>query len=1229
LTRPFDKHLDSDELYRLLSLHWTSVSDSRQLLEQSLREAERHVESCQDCSRKLQMHRYVQSEILRMRAPDPSPMTPECIGDAEWLEVAAGQYPAAKTRELMKHAAQCGHCGPLLKNAAEALVDEKTPDEEAWLASLRSARPEWRKKMAETLRNSAGAKDRSRAKEEGGQWWQALSFWPRPAFAVAGIAAVVVAGWLAARMLRPPSAEQLLAQAYTERRTLEVRIPGAKFAPMRVERGAGGSNLDKPTSLLKAEALIGDSLRKHPNDPLWLQAKGRADLLDGNYESAIKSLQRALEIKPDSPQLLTDLASAYFERAEAADRAIDYGNAIETLGKALAKSPDDAVALFNRALICERIFLYTQAVDDWQHYLRIDPLGEWADEARKRLAALQEKLKQHGKSEAEPLLTPEQITQSSDDAILRDRIDERIEEYLKLAIADWLPKAFPESTPRRSQEAQIALAVLSAITRERHDDFWLADLLSRPTGAQFPAALRALAVSIRANEHGDYAKGRTSAHSAAQLFRTAANPAGELRAQAEEVYSDHLLWEGERCMSLLRTLDQPLKRDSYTWMRAQMSLEKSNCANLVGDLGTYQTAIGTGMQQARTHNYTPLYLRGLGFQALSVASLGDANTGFSLASKGLALFWSSHVDLMKGYNLYYDLDAAADGLRLPDLQVVLWREATALIDRHPDVLLRAMAHRWYGNAAYVANMSDLAVAEFSKASELFAASPQTAATTRDHMDAEVWLAQIEIRQGEMERAAARLQNIKPILDSAPSFDPEIGFYSAQADIALRRADSAASESALRSATFLAEWALSSLSSESDRRQWADQTRSAYRDVVEWKLRQGEANAALELWEWYRGAELRAIERKFPHATGNLDTNIPPDPREAPPLPSPTVVANRLPLLSAETVVVYGTFPGGIAVWTYDDRGVFSRWIPTSLPPVQDLALHFERLCSDPTSDLVTLRATARALYDLLIAPVEDRLVPGRIIVFEPDDFLAAIPWDALVDSRAHYLAERAAVVVAPGLYRAIHLRVATAITPETQALIVSVPAAAEEGLTPLADADNEAQAVAERFPSAHRLQGSNATLSAIRQEIRGAVVFHFAGHAIASPQRNGLVLAELDPATQRSRLVATGSLSLSETADLQLVVLSACHTEGETQVGSSGTESLAESLLRAGVPHVVATRWNVDSNITAEFMKQFYKRLLAGSDTAEAIHKTRLTLASQRVSAHPYYWAAFELQGIK
>lgn len=78
------------------------------------------------------------------------------------------------------------------------------------------------------------------------------------------------------------------------------------------------------------------------------------------------------------------MACAYFERAEAADRAI------------------------------ERIFLYTQAVDDWEHYLRIDPQGEWDDALRESARRFKEKLKQQEQSRQNRFLSqptlPAQVT---------------------------------------------------------------------------------------------------------------------------------------------------------------------------------------------------------------------------------------------------------------------------------------------------------------------------------------------------------------------------------------------------------------------------------------------------------------------------------------------------------------------------------------------------------------------------------------------------------------------------------------------------------------------------------------------------------------------------------------------------------------------------------------------------------------------------------------------------
>jgi CHAT domain-containing protein len=115
--------------------------------------------------------------------------------------------------------------------------------------------------------------------------------------------------------------------------------------------------------------------------------------------------------------------------------------------------------------------------------------------------------------------------------------------------------------------------------------------------------------------------------------------------------------------------------------------------------------------------------------------------------------------------------------------------------------------------------------------------------------------------------------------------------------------------------------------------------------------------------------------------------------------------------------------------------------------------------------------------------------------------------------------------------------------------------------------------------------------------------------------------------SQSSRLIGGGSFVAGETDGLQLAVLSACNTEGETQIGNPGTEGLAKALLRARVPHVIASRWKIDSTETAVFMRKVYAGLLAGNNVSNSIRIAELSLASQAGSAHPYFWCAFELQG--
>jgi anti-sigma factor RsiW len=132
LGRRFDKHIDDRELNALGS----SPADSGgELSREAVRAAERHVESCASCGRKVSEYRQLvtRRNAAVWVAPDPGSHCPKNIN---WHEVAAGLWPELKTKQLIMHAALCNHCGPALR-AATSVDDEATPQEEEVLAQLK------------------------------------------------------------------------------------------------------------------------------------------------------------------------------------------------------------------------------------------------------------------------------------------------------------------------------------------------------------------------------------------------------------------------------------------------------------------------------------------------------------------------------------------------------------------------------------------------------------------------------------------------------------------------------------------------------------------------------------------------------------------------------------------------------------------------------------------------------------------------------------------------------------------------------------------------------------------------------------------------------------------------------------------------------------------------------------------------------------------------------------
>jgi CHAT domain-containing protein/tetratricopeptide (TPR) repeat protein len=142
---------------------------------------------------------------------------------------------------------------------------------------------------------------------------------------------------------------------------------------------------------------------------------------------------------------------------------------------------------------------------------------------------------------------------------------------------------------------------------------------------------------------------------------------------------------------------------------------------------------------------------------------------------------------------------------------------------------------------------------------------------------------------------------------------------------------------------------------------------------------------------------------------------------------------------------------------------------------------------------------------------------------------------------------------------------------------------------------------------------------------------HFATHGLLNTAHAGLSgivlsLVDRDGRPQDGFLTARDVFNLRLSADL--VVLSGCRTGLGKDVRGEGLLGLTRGLMYAGSPRVVASLWKVDDSATAELMESFYRGMLKKNlAPAAALRRAQLEMMKRTRWRHPFYWAAFQLQG--
>jgi len=256
--------------------------------------------------------------------------------------LAEGRLEAASLDATLEHVENCASCAGELKLASSVLpVEDRRP---------RLSSP---------------------------TWW----------LAAAAVVAIAIISIL--RLRQPDPIANLVRLSPHDARVIEPRLNGGfAYAPYRGALRATSPGADANRLRLGAAAADAIDRAEHDASPEAQHAAGVATLLADDPLKAIDRLRAASEKAPNDARIAGDLAAAQLAAAGSLDRASLYPQALANNDRALRLDPNSQEALFNRALILERLGLIREARNAWETYLAHDNASAWADEARQRLARL-------------------------------------------------------------------------------------------------------------------------------------------------------------------------------------------------------------------------------------------------------------------------------------------------------------------------------------------------------------------------------------------------------------------------------------------------------------------------------------------------------------------------------------------------------------------------------------------------------------------------------------------------------------------------------------------------------------------------------------------------------------------------------------------------------------------------------------------------------------------------
>ncbi len=278
----------------------------------------------------------------------------ECLTEETLTDYLEGGLDPAMKLASEVHLIACDECRIRLGSFMRLLKEEVGAEE---AAAVESIAQQWNKSKHKMPRRT-------------GTFPNWLSRWVAVAAALA--IAVVAVSMVIHRQAQPKSAGEIVQLLLSQNRPFESRLANEPHLPILRTRGVEDPGV--------AYGLIAGEMTRLSADSHQM---GRFYLLQKEFGRAISYLEIAEPEVGAEAAVHNDLGVAYMESD--APRLEQAG---EEFRHALDKDPLFAPAVFNRALLYERINTPEKAVAEWKRYIQLDPNSDWGKEALRRLQGL-------------------------------------------------------------------------------------------------------------------------------------------------------------------------------------------------------------------------------------------------------------------------------------------------------------------------------------------------------------------------------------------------------------------------------------------------------------------------------------------------------------------------------------------------------------------------------------------------------------------------------------------------------------------------------------------------------------------------------------------------------------------------------------------------------------------------------------------------------------------------